>query len=154
MAGCISLRGLAPGPAPATYGVLGGDHADSVSVHSSPWRRDALYRFVWLGDNFCPDAKRFDRVDRQGARVSRAEDSHTAGFCHSCCGGRVLSFHALGKSAIWQDPRAAQFRAEVASRHSGIRLVKPASISRQLDFVEMRNAFLPKRILSSVRRIA
>ena len=46
MAGCISLRVLAPRPAPSTYDVLGGDNPAAVGVHSSPWRRDALYRFV------------------------------------------------------------------------------------------------------------
>src|SRR4029453_11645771 len=154
MAGFISLRVLAPGPAAATYGVLGGDYAAAVGVHSSPWRPDALCRFVWLGDDYCPGAGGFDRVCRQTTRFIRTETNDAAHACHSNCSGRACRFHPVAKSPVRSDSRSGEFRTEVAACHSGIALAKPASKSRQYDFTQTRNALLPKRLLSAVWRPA
>src|SRR5215471_6955848 len=130
MAGDISLRVLAPRPAAATDGVLGSDHAATVGVHSRPWWRDALYRFVWLGDDRRPVSTGFNRLGRQITRLIKTEDSNATDACCSCRGNRACRFHPVAKSQVQSDSRSDTFRTEVASCHSRTALAKPASGSR------------------------
>src|SRR4029453_17974023 len=118
MAGFISLRVLAPGPAAATYGVLGGDYAAAVGVHSSPWRPDALCRFVWLGDDYCPGAGGFDRVCRQTLALSEPRTTMLRTLA------TAIVAVALAVFTQWQSHRFDQTRGLVSSGQKSLHVIQ------------------------------
>ena len=155
MASCVLLRVLPARSPAAVHGVLGCYHATAAGVHSTSRRGNVLYRVVWLGDDYCPDAKRFDRVGRQITRVVRTEDSDAADVYHSCYGSRACRFHPLAKSPVRSNSRSAEFRTEVAACHSGIALAIPAATSRSKILLKpetrfYQNLYYPKFVASLV----